>query len=165
MDKVIAAIVKAVLGYIAMWLTAKKAERLEIKIKQIESDVKSRDIERKLAKILNSDLSDLSKADRQKAMSQLMKDRASPAAWNRGKTAKFIPILFFMLAILAQGCLYYEGRWPVIPEAQRPLVPDEPLEWTLRETTLSTYAGSLEDLIGGYNAEAKKHNDENGFDD
>lgn len=152
MEKLLTSLLNAVLGYIAMWLETKNAERLEVKIKQIESSVKAKAIERKLAKKLDEGLNG-------------KPTTTSPAAWNRGKTAKFVPVIFFLLAILIQGCLYYEGRWPVIPEAQRPLVPDEPLEWTTRETILSTYAGSLEDLIGGYNAEAKKHNDENGFDD
>jgi hypothetical protein len=145
-----------------MWLQAKKSERLEVKVKKMESALKAKEIERKLEKKLASDLDN-----------DLNGSALSPAAWNRGRRPPFgganlgamIVIGLFLAVCGLACCKYTEGQWPVLPVPSRPTVPEEPVEWSSREKILARYATALENLIDGYNAEAKKHNEEHGYHD
>jgi hypothetical protein len=161
LEKALAAVLKAIMGYIAMWLQAKKAERLEVKVKKMESAIKAKDIERKLERELNQRLS----ADLMEETGAVRID--TPSAWNRGRGTT-IPMVFLVLALAlaALSCVkYVESRWVILPVPARPAVPTDPPEWTAREKILAKYAGALEGLIDGYNAEAKQHNQEHGYDD
>jgi len=52
---------------------------------------------------------------------------------------------------------------PLIEAPERPQVPAEPSEWTVREKILVDYANRLEAAIRAYNDEARKHNKQHGY--
>lgn len=140
MQKFVDLIIKAVLNYVALWLNAKKAERLEVKVKQMESAERAKEIERALAKKLDEDLNGI----------------GTPAAWNAGAKKT---LLIFVAVISLSGCVkYIEGVWPIIPALPRPELPAYPPDWSEREKIIAGYAGKLEVLIEGYNKAAEDHN-------
>jgi hypothetical protein len=140
--KILDSFFRAVLGYIAMWLNAKNAERLETKVKQMESAERSKEVEKKVA-------------EQAKAT-----DVSSPSAWNRGAG---VVILF---CVLACGCVkYVESRWPMVPATPRPTVPEEPKQWADRENIIAGYAAQLEGVVRAHNEAVRKHNADNGYED
>ena len=148
MEKFLDMILKSVLSYFSLWLQAKKAERLETKVKQLESKAATKKIERELAKKLDSDLNG---------------KPVSPAEWNKG--AGTLPLVFLSITLVFAGCTkFVESRWPVLPTPPRPVVPATPVEWTERENILARYGSALEAMIKDYNARAKAHNTEHGYD-
>lgn len=75
-------------------------------------------------------------------------------------------LLFFFL-VTVSGCftlqVYTESKMPLIEAPERPQVPAEPSEWTVREKILVDYANRLEAAIRAYNDEARKHNKQHGY--
>lgn len=138
MRKILDALVRGVLSYVALWLKAQRAQRLETKVKKLQSQKRAADIERRMAEKLDEDLDMPPK----------------PSAWNAGRGASIILLVF----VLAGCCDYVEGAWPIIPDVQRPVLSEDPPEWTPREKKLVQYAVRLETAITTYNKQARAHN-------
>ncbi len=87
----------------------------------------------------------------------------SPSEWN--KKALF-PLLFLLsfLIVACQPVIFVESRWPIIPKSEKPILPEDPPEFTLRELILVDYAEELELRIEVFNENASEHNRENGYE-
>lgn len=137
MKKLLDVVIRAVLRYVALWLEAKRAERLEVKIKQMESRNRAKEVQDNLIQDLDKNL-DIP---------------LTPADWNAGRKLPIILLCF----VLVGCCKYVEGAWPYIPEPARPMVSTD-TAWSAREETLVEYIARLEYLIEGYNDQAAQHN-------
>lgn len=144
MEWLINLVIKAVFSYVGLWLDRKRAEHLEVKVKQLESAARTHEIEERIA-----DAARTAEAP------------ATPSAWNAGRVA---PIVLCLVMFIG-GCRHYlADKWPVIDAPARPAVPAEPDVWTERECILVGYARALEAAIDAYNAEVRKHNSEHDYE-
>jgi hypothetical protein len=71
---------------------------------------------------------------------------------------------------LFSGCLftkyvYIESQWPVIEKPTMPVLPEEPMQFTPREVLLADYANGLTLRLIRYNAAARAHNIEHGYEE
>ena len=153
MEKIITAIVKALLSFFSLKWEAAEREAAEWE-----------------AKAMRGKLDSIKRADAVEARIEAVvptRIATNAASWNARATST---LLLLIACLFFTGCpfvkyVYIEGRWPVVSVPDRPVVPDEPLEFTPRETTLVGYAQVLEMKIGAYNEAAKWHNEEHGYSD
>lgn len=91
---------------------------------------------------------------------------ATPSDWNRGAM-----IFLCVLLIPLNGCalftkyIHVPAKMPYIEAPARPTIPDQPAQFTPRETILRDYSLTLEVKIKAYNDEARRENIENGYED
>lgn len=145
---IVSGLASAALGYVDTWLTREEKEKKDWLARSRKGKLKSNRETRKQQKRIN-------RPERQS------KPRAkSPSAWNSSAS------ILLALLLFATGCsrtVYVEGRWPVLDPPERPVVPEEPAEWTERERILKDYALQLESLLQRYNESAIEHNIEHGY--
>lgn len=153
MERIVKAIVGAVLGYIRLWYDAERREAAEWEAKamrgKVESMKASDAVEKRLEGLVPTEIA------------------TSAKAWNEKARLRGVGLLL-VLCVFLPGCLFtkyvqIEGKWPLIKAPVCPTIPAEPVELTTREFVLASYATALEVKIDVYNKEAKAHNVEHGY--
>jgi hypothetical protein len=155
MQRIVSAIVNAVLGYIKLWYDAERREAAEWEAKAMRGKMESMKVSDAVSKRLEG---------------LVPTEVATTAkAWNEKARLRGAGLLFILCVFLfLPGCLFtkyvhIEGKWPLIKAPACPTLPAEPRELTVRETILASYATALEVKIDGYNKEAKAHNIVHGY--
>ena len=146
MEKIIQAIVSAVLNYLGLWYEREKAEADEWTVCALEAaKVSAVD-----ADALSAKLGEASPVGAE-----------SPTAWNRA-----ITVTLLLLSLSLSGCIvktvYVEAKMPTIDRPVRPTLVDVG-PFSNRERRLALYAAILEAQIDAYNQAALMINLENGY--
>ncbi len=150
LGSIVAAVFKAGLDYLKLWYNEEKAKTHEWNAKTREAQLKSvKDAEKMQLHIREAKPT----------------PSATPSDWNRGA-------LIVLLAVLIplSGCglftkyIHVPARMPYIVAPARPTIPVQP-QFMPRETILKDYALTLEAKIKAYNAEARRENIKNGYED
>lgn len=153
MERIVKAIVGAVLNFVKLWYDAERREAAEWEAKamrgKMESMKASDAAERRMNAVVPPEVT------------------TSAAAWNEKARLRGVGLLLIFLVFLP-GCLFtkyvqIEGKWPLIKAPACPTIPAEPVELTPREFILAGYATALEVKIDAYNKEAKAHNVVHGY--
>jgi len=142
-------IIGGIMKYIGLWVDSKHRQALEWQNRtlkgKLSSSVKTAIIEKKIrsAKPVRS---------------------TNPAAWNKKARGAILLILFLMASCMSScWIVYVESCFPIIETTPRPVLPEDPPEWTKREVILVDYAEELELRIEIYNDLATEHNVENDY--
>jgi hypothetical protein len=159
-----ALIVKQFMDYYRSWFDAKKAQanawEVETRKGQMSSIVVSKASERAIKSV------------------QVIRP-LSAAAWNTGRTtearqalrrvtANLTVVLLLGLVCILPACaikpvVFYAQRFPMIELPDRPVLPEEPAEFTPREKLLVDYTATVEARVEKYNEIARDSNERNGY--
>lgn len=148
MEKILQAIVGAMLNWAKLWFQEEKAKADEWNAKSAVA---------MLASVKSAEKMKL------EIKSVEVKVPATPAAWNAGK-ALLLSIIFLLLSGCIVRTVFVESKFPVIERPARPQVSGTP-GWTEREIIIIDYAIHLETEIDTYNELALEHNRRNGYGD